>query len=219
MKKWMLILLAMVVLAGGLFWARSSRGDETAEQDIIATDIPVPTQKGATVPELVGFEADFGNLTTKYPKTSVVETGANNNDDLQIITIESEQDANEFYFCVNLDEYAAGNNQDLSMPMLEVVKVESFPVNGINKNLYLVTFKNTRENASENDYQWALTENQPQVGDVKFVGEITNGVGRRLQVWGRFNCREDERPDIEVEDFNNSKLQQEARLILTNLNY
>ena len=218
MKK-ALIVLAIILLASISVWyfvirdtSQSEDIDETAD-----TTIPVAYSPGKIL-QFDTFSSEFNPvLSLRYINTWVIAEGADNSADLQIITLESPQDTHEFYFCLNIDDYASDDVSDLSIGNIQVVSVEPFATEGAGKDLYFVTFKS---DTAPNDFQIGLTDTPPVVGDSSFVDQITSdSTDRRLQVWGRFNCREDVRPDITLDQFNNSQLLNEASATLASLKY
>ncbi|MCA9333599.1 hypothetical protein KC963_00970 [Candidatus Saccharibacteria bacterium] len=218
MKKLLIIGLVVLAVAAGVWWfvlRGDSSNDTQASQD---ADTSIPQAYKAT--DDVSFDSytsEFNpNLKLRYPSSWIVAEGEANTADFQVITLESGQDLNGFYMCMNMDDYAADDKSDLSIPDIQVVAVEPFKTEGIKDGLYLVTFKRTKY---PNDYQFGLTDVAPEVGANVFTDQITSDSGRRLQVWGRFNCRETERPSMTQEQFDNSQLFHEAKSVLASLQF
>lgn len=218
MKKW-IIAGVVLLLAGGGVWYFVIRKDSAAEEQQAQT-VDTSKPEAYNSKENVSFDSytsEFNpNLKLRYPSDWIVAEGEDNSADYQVITFESGQDANTFYMCMNMDDYAADDKSILNFSDVNVVAVEPFKTEGQKDGLYLVTFSTVK---SPNNFQLALTDIQPEIGATEFTGQITSASGRRLQVWGRFNCREEARPSITQEQFANSQLVNEAKSVLASLQF
>lgn len=221
MKKGLIVGLVILVLAaagGGVWYFFLRDKSSQASQDTANVDksAPVPYKSSDDITYEEYSSTYNPNLKVRYPSDWIVAEGEDNSADLQIITFESGQDLNEFYFCMNFDEYAADDMSHLTIPDVEIVSVEPFATEGIPSGLSLVTFKSTK---APNDYQLALTDTPPAMDATIFTAQVTSAGGRRVQIWGRFNCREAARPSFSLDQFNNSQLVHDATGVLKSLQY
>lgn len=210
----MLIALTMVlILIAGYLLFKPDKSPTIEENKQI---IPI-AKNSETKTEFKDYSFDFGNLKIQYPSTWNLVEGANNDEDSHIVTIESLMDVNKFYYCIDFNEYSAKSSKDVdfSVKDAKIFSVEDFSSKGISKPLKKVNYQLKSglimTTISDDD----TITNKSTV----FDQSITNPSGRKLQIFGRFNCRDKERPEISYDDYSNSQVYDEGLQALLRISY
>lgn len=217
--KWLAITVGVLLLGFLGYWLIELK-DEPLEPEPAQTDAdqlgqaPETKPAQAVAPTLADFSLEFGNLSFKYPaEWNLIE--GDNTSEQQLVTIESPKDNEGYYYCVDFNEFGASQDEDLTSDELKILSTAPITASGVGKPLYGVTFQTDTSNLTIS----SLVDGQVQVGATSFENSITNPAGRMLQIIGRFNCREEQLPTLSLEEFENSRLYDEARQIYLNLSY
>jgi len=218
--KWLAITIVILLVGFVGYWLIELKdrpqGTETAQSDANTLGQAPETKPDQPAdPTLVDYSLAHGNLAFKYPGEWTLIEGADNDEQLQIVTIESPKDNEGYYYCVDFNEYGPGQDPDLESANLEVQAVDSITAAGVGKSLSGVIYQTTANQLMI----WGLSDMTPSVGDSRLVNSVTNPAGRQLQAFARFNCRDEQLPSIELEQFQNSRLFDESLIIFTNLSY
>lgn len=216
MKKVIIALVILIVVAmGGLAIFKSQKANKVkvATPD---TSTPVKSKQGAP-PTLADYKFQFGNLAFKYPEDWNLVKGESNTDASQIVTIESPMDAHKFYYCIDFNEYNAtsAGNTDFSVKDAQILEVTDLRSEGIGKPLKLVTY----QLMSGRTLTTVTDDLQVAPARKDFLQSITNPVGRKLQLFGRFNCREKTPPQMRLEDYKNSQVYQDGVQVFQHLSF
>lgn len=208
MKKFLIVLIILIIL-GGLGWFFFLRGDDEPDQDEVAQKQNFPVQFDQSIPtaEKATYTSPFQNLSFDYPNNWNVVEGAENSEEQQLLTVESPQDTNEFYFCLDLNLVSSDAEDDFTATDVQVFASEQ-----LDSGNHAITYK--MKDAS--GLYWGVTKSAVEVGATTFASEISGDSGR-LQAFGRFNCRETQKTDISTEQFQNSQWLQEAKAIVNSL--
>lgn len=208
MKKFLIVLVVLIVL-GGLGWFFFLRGDDEPVQEETAQkqNYPVQFDQSSTPVAKTTYASPFQNLSFDYPNNWNVVEGADNSEEKQLLTVESPQDTNEFYFCIDLNLVNPDAEDDFTTKDAQVIASEQ-----LDSGNYAITYK---IKDLERLY-WGVTSNAVEVGATSFASEISGESGR-LQVLGRFNCRETTNVDFSAEHFKNSQWLHEAKAIINSL--
>lgn len=217
--KWLAIVVGVLLLGFLGYWLIELR-DEPAEPTPTADpnqlgEAPEAQTAEAVTPTLSDYELEYGNLAFKYPSEWNLVPGADNDDDFQVITIESPKDNEGYYYCIDFNEYGPGQEADLEASDMSVLSTEALSAAGVGKPLSSVVYSLDTSNVLIS----ALIDSQTEVGATTLEHSITNASGRQLQVFGRFNCREEQLPALTLEQFQNARLFDESLAIYLNLNY
>lgn len=203
------LIIAGLVILGALIWFFVIDNDEEPVP-VEQQDFPVRLDESTSTAEPASFQSENGNLSFQYPDTWNVTPAAGNDDASQLFTVESPLDANEFYFCLDLNRVSAGNDvnfatTDAELTDIEVLENERvsvlFRIDGVDGML------------------WSVTDDAPELSDSEFDNELGNQAGDRLQILGRFNCRDEQKPDISVDEFKASRWFNEAKTLINSLDF
>jgi hypothetical protein len=218
MKKLLFALLALVVLSVGWFILirPGSKVEAPASEQSADTNIPVKFQPGGDL-KLVDHNLSFGNFGFSYPEKWNLVEGANNSDKAQIITLESPMDAHEFYYCIDFNEYSAAQAGavDFTAKDIEILETEDFTATGIGKPLKLVTYR-----TSNGMILTTVTDDLTATKEKRqFQQSIVNPAGRTVQLFGRYNCRDENRPTLMPADYLDGQVYKDGYQILQKLKY
>jgi hypothetical protein len=209
MKKFLIVLVIIIVLgaAGWFFFLRGD--DEVPEQTAEKQNFPVQHADPHEHVESVAFTSPFNNLSFQHPNNWNVVESSENTADEQLITVESLLDTNEFYFCLDLNMLATGIEGDFTATDSKVISSKQ-----LESGRHAITYT---INDLDGIY-WSITDNAIEVGATTFPNELTGQSGR-MQVFGRFNCREETKTEFSVEHFQNSQWLNEAEAIVNSLEF
>lgn len=208
MKKAVIIII-MIVLAGGVAWFVLRDRGATNEQEG-PKDYPVSFRESESSAGLARYESEFTDLAFAYPDNWNVTEGADNSEASQLLTVESPLDAHEFYFCLDVYVVSDAEAEDFSVPDAQIVAVDALD-SGHHSVLYTVD--------AVAGLLWGVTDEAPQVGAQGFLSEITSDTGYRLQVFGRFSCREETKPEITAGQFQDSRWFHETTNIVNSIEF
>lgn len=209
MKKFLIVLLIIIVL-GAAGWFFFLRGDnEEPEQTTEKQNFPVQHDGPHEHVESATFTSPFNNLSFQHPNNWNVVKSSENTADEQLITVESPLDTNEFYFCLDLNLLTTGIEGDFTATDSKVISSRQ-----LESGRHAITY-------TINDLDglyWSVTDSAVDVGATTFPNELTGQAGR-MQVFGRFNCREETKTDFSADHFQNSQWLNEAEAIVNSLEF
>lgn len=208
MKKAVIVIVVLALLGAGAWFFLDRREEEPSNTE--PQDFPARVDESEQSANQIRYESDLTGLAFAYPDNWNVTAGADNSESSQLFTVESPLDFNEFYFCLDLYAVSATETVEFNIPDAKVAAVDTLD-SGHQSVLYTIN--------ELDGLQWGVTDEAPQVGGTGFLSEITSESGYRLQVFGRFNCREDSQPDLTQEEFQNARWFHEARAIINSLEF
>lgn len=209
MKKFLIVLVIIIVLgaAGWFFFLRGE--DEEAAEVVEKQNFPVQNDGSTTPAATTEFASPFNNLSFSHPNNWNVVESSENTADEQLITVESPLDTNEFYFCLDLNMLSTGIEGNFTATDSKVISSEQ-----LESDRHAITYT---INDLDGIY-WSVTDSAVEVGATTFPNDLTSDTGR-LQVFGRFNCREETKTDFNTEHFQNSQWLYEAEAIINSLKF
>ncbi|MDZ7786107.1 MAG: hypothetical protein U5L95_03230 [Candidatus Saccharibacteria bacterium] len=213
MKKLLVIIGVIIVGAAIWFIIWGFPGDEQQPAQTEPTqpqDFPARVDESGETAELTRFESEFSDLTFTYPNNWNVTEGADNSEEDQLLTVESPLDENEFYFCLDLHVVTDTADASFAIDDAEILATETLE-NGDQSVIYQL------EGLSS--LQWGVSTETVNEGDESFVSRIDGASGAQAAVFGRFDCRETESEDIEVDEFQNARWFHEANDIVQSLSF
>ncbi len=216
MKNFALILVGLLIVAAG--WIIFFKPDDkpTTPKQTANTQIPVPKTGDLNI-AFTDFKFNSGNFSFQYPKDWNKVEGEDNSDESQIVTLESPMDANKFYYCIDFNEYspAGAAKADFKAKDVDVLEVADHAASGISKPLKLVTYKlpSGRILTTVTDDLSVTTE------ATEFKQSITNPYGRMVQLFGRYNCREEKPVQFSLNDYKSGEVYNEGLQIFLKLSY
>lgn len=218
MKNYLIVGGIIVISLVGI-WLLAA-GSENPE-DISTPDqsanpgVPQRFDETAASPDKTAYTSPYNpGLSFSYPQDWHITEGPDNSTAKQLVTFESPKDVNDFYFCLDMTEVDAASSLDLQSKMTDILAVDSFMATGVGKALSSVLF--TVEGST---LLWSVADTTPSLSDSAFDNQITNPAGRRLQILGRFNCRESQSSEISTVQFEESLWFHQARDIVLSLSY
>lgn len=209
------LLIIAAIVAGWLIILKPNKAD-APKVEKTDTSKPVAARQGVQA-ELTNHSFQFGNFALKYPNDWNLVEGESNADTSQIVTLESPMDAHKFYYCIDFNEYNAMSavNVDFSVKDVQILEVADLTSEGIGKPLKLVTY----QLPSGRIFTTVTDDLQVSSAVKEFMQSITNPAGRKVQIFGRFNCREKTPPPIKLEDYKNSQVYQDGFRVFQNLSF
>jgi len=210
MKKFLIVLVILIIL-GGLGWFFFLRGDDepATEQEAQKQNFPVQFDASVQPTEKATYNSPFDNLSFDYPNNWITVEADGNSEAAQLLTVESPQDTNEFYFCLDFNMLSNGAEGDFTATDSDVVSSKQLESG---RYAVIYTIKDLE------GFYWSVTDTAVEVGATNFPNELTSDSGR-LQVFGRFNCRETQKVDFSQEHFQNSQWLREAESIINTIKF
>ena len=154
------------------------------------------------------------DLSFRYSPTWEIsrETQARN----EFTSFKSPADENGFYFCLKLNEYFPESTVPSDMTA-DILMVEDFTAEGIGKPLRHIVY----ESPDLGDLHFSVIDDTSvtEGQDISFSEHIVNPFGWKLMIQARYNCEDDEPPQLELDDFVGSQQVQEALRALRTLRY
>lgn len=219
MKNYLLIGIIILISLFGIWWlAANSDEHDSASDNGQAADTSQPEAYDASADraDKVTFTSQYNpNFSFMYPGDWNLTEGTDNSAQQQLVTFESPMDRNGFYFCLDLTEVGADSDLDLSANDASLLAVDDFSAANVGKPLASVIF--THEGSPS--LLWSVVDTKPQLTDTSFTSQITNPQARRLQSLGRFNCREEQAPELSLHQVTGSRWFAEAQGIMHSLSY
>lgn len=212
MKKAFVFILILILAGAGawFFFLRDSGDGQDDTAQYVPKDYPERLGDAEPTANATQYQSSLSSLAFEYPENWNVTESTDNSDNAQLLTVESPLDINRFYFCLDINAVSPSEPVDFSISEAQVKAVEALEP-GHQSVIYSVE--------DLNGLLWGVTDEMPQVGNEGFSGEIVGASGSRMQIFGRFNCREDNRPDLSIEEFQNARWFKEAQGIVNSLEF
>lgn len=212
MKKIVIFIIVIILVGAGIwyFTGNDDDGEQNQVENYQPKDYPERPGDAEEAASLTQYQSSLTNLAFSHPENWNVTEGADNTADAQLLTVESPLDINEFYFCLDLNAVSAADEADFAIADAQILATETLE-SGHQSVIYTVE--------GLEGLQWGVTDETPAVGDDAFTSQITSETGDRLQVFGRFNCREEAQPDLTKEQFQDARWFQEAKAIINSLEF
>lgn len=211
MKKAILLIIGLAG-AGLLLWffVINRGSDDSDVQSSQPQDFPAPFSESEPAASQAQYTSELSGLAFSYPSNWNVTEGIDNSAESELLTVESPMDINEFYFCLDINRVGSSVTDSFAISGANVIATETLQ-SGHQAVAYTV--------GTLDGIQWGITNESPAVGSDGFASEISNPSGERLQVLGRFNCREDNKPDLTKQEFQDARWLHEARDMINSLTF
>lgn len=218
MKNYLIVGLVVLLGLAGIWFLAENSEDHAGQQEVQEDEQPTEPEAfnaGVDASELDTYTSPNTALSLSYPQTWSITESPDNNAQEELITLESPVDANGFYFCLDLNgRHGLADVDGFSEFTIEDVSIES--INRLNDEIESVIFRID----GVDGLLWGASDSATSESDSSLTNTLAGDNGSSLvQVTGRFNCREIDKPDLSSEIFTNSRLFKEASAIVESLSF
>ena len=215
-----IVLIALGIL--GWFVYNYFFGQDLTEKEI---DRMVADEIETLLPQQASGEIDTSNWTVftsttgtdlSFRYSPTWEISRETKDRNEFTSFKSPTDENGFYFCLKLNEYFPESTNSFDMTA-DILMVEDFTAEGIGKPLRHIVY----ESAELGDLHFSVIDDTSVTEGkaISFSERIVNPFGWKLMIQARYNCEDEEPPQLELDNFVGSQQVQEALWALRTLRY